>query len=196
MRGIEGMNGLLAIVLAIVLITRFVLPAVPALRPFASGAQRARLRESLATAAVLIVAVPLVWLLDTWMLRPAALGSLALPVLILALSALTVIAATLAPTLALARVLASASALGAALLATVAPQGALGAAAWAAVAGAAAWAALAGGAFALFTELFAALEERLDHDELPVALRGIAIALVSAGIFALALGGLDGLSRG
>ncbi|GMW08131.1 MAG: Rnf-Nqr domain containing protein [Gammaproteobacteria bacterium] len=59
-----------------------------------------------------------------------------------------------------------------------------------------AWSLLAGTGFLAVTVLFAGLRERLEAEEIPAALRGPAIALVTAGFFALALGGVGTLIRG
>ena len=53
--------------------------------------------------------------------------------------------------------------------------------------------AAAAAGFGLALLLFAALRERLDGDDVPAAFRGVPIALVSAGLMALAFMGFNGL---
>ena len=50
--------------------------------------------------------------------------------------------------------------------------------------------------FGLVTLLFAALRERIETDNIPVPLRGSAIALITAGIMSIAFLGFAGLGSG
>jgi Na+-translocating ferredoxin:NAD+ oxidoreductase subunit A len=52
----------------------------------------------------------------------------------------------------------------------------------------------AAGGFSLVMVLFAALRERLDHAPVPLPFRGVPVALISAGVLALAFMGFVGLT--
>lgn len=190
------MGDLAVALLGIVLVNQYALVRVPALRdevgepglnPGASGA----------LIIVLVASVALAWLIRAKLLQPLRLPELRFVVLVLATGAMTTLGAPLvgrvipavgrAVAAAPARLTFNAVALGAALLATRAPGS---------LAATVAWGVGTGGAFALLAACFAALRDRLDTGNVPRALQGGAIALVTAGIVCLGLGGLAGLVRG
>lgn len=193
------MTDLVATLLGVVLVNHFVLGRFPALWRPPAPATPARLRAGVALLPVigLVLAAAPAWLLQERVLPPAgaeALGFTAAAVMIV-LALWTVVAlagalrlrgaAALRPFLPLACF--NGVALGAA-------TGTLGPATsgWAAAATAAA----TGTLFAALLWTFGELRERLEAGDVPAAMRGAAIALVTAAIISLAFAGLEGAWRG
>jgi electron transport complex protein RnfA len=175
------MDQLAACVVAVVLVDGFLAPREP--DPASTGWRS----PPLSAALVLVLSVPLARLAETTLLAPATLLDLRLPLLVLATAAVgglctVVLGLTQAP-----RVLLDATLLAVALLATGRGAG---------LAGALAWAAGTGVSFVVCTVLFTELRERLELGEAPAPLRGAALLLVSAGLFAIGLGGLATVLRG
>jgi len=133
------------------------------------------LRSSLALAAGLPVAAVLAWALRHWVLAPLGLESLELVALclLLGLPALLPVRGRLG--LLLPHALLNCAVLGVALLAAgsaVTPSLAMGVA--------------AGAGYLLAAVVFAGLRERLDREWAPGAMRGLPLALLTAGLMSLA----------
>lgn len=162
-----------------------------------------RLREAsalpagLATLLALVPAAALTWAAATWLLQPLDFAALGL------LSALLAAIAMTPPATRLTRLAATVgmdtSTPGLAL--TAVNSGLINMALWVTgkhggLASALFWGAAAGIGFLVIMVLFAGLRERLEAEEVPRILRGPAIALVTAGFFSLALGGIGSIIRG
>ncbi len=193
------MADLIVILVGIVLANQFVLVRFPSIAPpVEPGCRRqASLAVLSATTLVLALAAALAWLAVAWLLEPAGLLELRLLVIILSVVG---VAAIVTPLLRRARqgvsrtadparslVMVNAAALAVALLATRESGTLLDTLAWATGTGL---------GFALLMQAFAELRARLDAGTTPAPFRGTAIALVSAGIVALAFSGLSGILRG
>jgi electron transport complex protein RnfA len=164
--------------LAIVLLDELLLG-----RSVAASGPRRRPRRAplLLTVAVLSIAAPLAMLAEDPLIARLGLEEVRLPLLVLAIAAVTAGAAALRRRTDPAAVLLDATLLGVALLASHRPRGAADAMTWAVATGA---------AFILFSSLFANLHTRLQATNAPGPLRGAALMLVSAGIFTLGFSGL------
>ena len=155
------------------------------------------MRPAIGAFVVLTLAAAVSYLLDRWLLQPLDLGYLRI------LGFILVIAATVQLTEFLLRridpvlhqalgiylplITTNCAVLGIALLNTRQSDSFLEALAYGVGAGL---------GFGLVMVLFAGLRERLELADVPVALRGSAIALVTAGILSMAFLGFAGLARG
>jgi electron transport complex protein RnfA len=192
------MASLFAIVTAVVIINHLVLARVPAIYPLPGTASRLHLPPAawLITTLVLAAAVAVAWAADVRLLRALGLRELRLIALVLAIVVATpagvLLAALLTPKRReiLARyqplITADCAMLGVALLVTRDNT---------TLAAAVAWAAATAIAFGAILGLFAELRARLEDADVPVRLRGVPIALVTAAIMSLAFSGLASVVR-
>jgi len=191
------MSDLLLLALGASLVNNVVLTHFLGLCPFVGASRRfeAAAGMALATLFVLTVASGASHVAWHWLLEPLGLGYLRTLVFILLIAALVqltelVIRAT-SPLLHellgvfLPLITTNCAVLGVALLSLERQHGLLESLLFGAAAG-------AGFALALLT--FAALRERLETGDLPAAFRGAPIALVTAGLMALAFMGFSGLA--
>ncbi len=188
------MTDLATLLIGLALANYFLL--VPRLAP-GRPKEATALPAALATALALAPAAVLCWGTGTLLLTPLGLPDLASLVAVGAAFLVAPVAArlvlrlpgagTVPPSALMALSGVNTSLLAAALLA----MGRLGT-----LTASLAWSLLAGTGFLAVTVLFAGLRERLEAEEIPAALRGPAIALVTAGFFALALGGVGTVIRG
>ncbi len=190
------LTDLIVILLGVVMVNSFVLPGCPALFAPAGrlGPDTALPRLAVVTPLVVGPASALAWSVRQAWLQPLQLAALQ-PLVIIALTALVVQLAGRVHDLAwrpvrpLPRALLTfnAVAAGLALEATMAPAG------WRAALALGTGIGLALGTLNL---CFAGLRERFEGADLPRPWRGVGIALVSAGILSLGLGGFAGIWRG
>jgi Na+-translocating ferredoxin:NAD+ oxidoreductase subunit A len=156
----------------------------------------ARLRRAVgvgtATAILLAVAPLVAWVLNSLLFAPFGLGFLRTPAYLLVVAglalALDALAARLAPSLArTAGFTVTSAAVVAAALGTIfiATRGSLGAG-QCLIAGAS-----AGAGYLVVLSLMATIQERLDIEQAPPALRGLPLHLVSAGLLAYAFMAFD-----
>jgi electron transport complex protein RnfA len=186
------------ILLGAVLANNFVLVRFLGLCPFfgATARMETAVGMSLATAFVLTVACALAALVDGQVLAPLGLGQLRLLALIVIIAATVQLTElTLRATspllyrmlgLFLPLITTNCAVLGVALLALSEGMG-FAEAAWYGFATAI--------GFSLVLVLFAGVRERLEESDVPRAFRGTPVALVSAGMMALAFMGFTGLGR-
>jgi electron transport complex protein RnfA len=189
---------ILLILVGAVLVNNFVLVKFLGLCPFMGVSRQldAAVGMALATGFVLTLAAGLSWALQHWLLEPLGIGDLRTPAFIL------VIAATVQFTelllhrqsprlyqvlgLYLPLITTNCAVLGVALLNVQAKHSLLESVLFG-------FGAAVG--FGLVLVLFAALRERLESAEVPSAFKGAPIALVTAGLMALAFAGFTGMDR-
>ncbi len=193
------MSDLLLIIIATVLVNNFVLVKFLGLCPFlgASTKPETALGMSLATTLVLTLASAFSYLIDTWLLVPFRLEYLRLISFILVIAGAVqfteILIRKTSPLLYqvlglyLPLITTNCAVLGVALL-NIRQSGSL--------LEALAYGIGAGLGFCLVMILFAGIRERLDAADVPVAFRGAAIALVTAGMMSMAFIGFTGLARG
>lgn len=192
------MSDLALIIVGTVLVNNFVLVRFLGLCPLLGASQRVETATgmSLATGFVLTLAAGASYLIDTWLLQPLDLGYLRI------LSFILVIAAAVQLTEFMVRysspllhqamgiylplITTNCAVLGVALLNTRQSDSLLEALTYGIG---------AGGGFGLVMVLFAAMRERLESADVPLAFRGPAIALVTAGLLSMAFLGFAGLAR-
>lgn len=192
------MADLIVILIGAVLVNHFVLVRFPSISPIIDpGSQReASLAMLSETTLVLVLSSALAWMAENWLLEPLGLPELRLLTVVLIVAGTAGVVTPLlrraGPALRSATdagpslVMINSAVIAAALLVT---RGSTN------LPGAVASAAGAGLGFTLLMLTFAELRERLEAAEVPIPLRGAAIALVSAGIMSLAFGGLTGILR-
>jgi electron transport complex protein RnfA len=180
---------ILLILVGAVLVNNFVLVKFLGLCPFMGVSRQldAAVGMALATGFVLTLAAGLSWALQHWLLEPLGIGDLRTPAFILVIAATVQFTELLlhrqSPRLYqvlgiyLPLITTNCAVLGVALL-NVQAFG-FGAAV----------------GFGLVLVLFAALRERLESAEVPAAFKGAPIALVTAGLMALAFAGFTGMDR-
>ena len=192
------MTDLLLILVGAVLVNNFVLVKFLGLCPFMGVSRQldAAVGMALATGFVLTLAAGLSWALQHWLLDPLGIGDLRTPAFIL------VIATTVQFTelllhrqsprlyqvlgLYLPLITTNCAVLGVALLNVQAKHSLLESVLFG-------FGAAVG--FGLVLVLFAALRERLESADVPAAFKGAPIALVTAGLMALAFSGFTGMDR-
>lgn len=189
------MSSLLLILLSAVLVCHYA-PAITSLRPFEeSEPLQAALGMAIASLATMILAAPLGYLIDSTLLARLDLGYLRTFAFILVVMIVAQVVG-----LALHRhgrwhplrqsfallMTAHCAVLGVALFAT-ARAGSFAAALL--------WGGLTGLAFGITLLMFTALHERLRHANVPLAFREAPVALITAGLMALAFMGFTGLIR-
>lgn len=190
------MTDLLLLALGASLVNNFVLTNFLGLCPFVGASRRfeAAAGMALATIFVLTLASGLSYLAWRWVLEPLGLEYLRILVFILLIAAVVqfteLLVRATSPLLHellgvfLPLITTNCAVLGVALLNLDRRHGLLESLVFGAAAGA---------GFGLALLAFAALRERLESSDLPVAFRGAPIALVTAGLMALAFMGLSGL---
>jgi electron transport complex protein RnfA len=190
------MTELLLLVIGASLVNNVVLTGFLGLCPFVGAGRRveAAAGMALATLFVLTLASGASWLAWHWLLEPLGLGYLRTLVFILLIAALVQFAEMLVRTTSpllhellgvfLPLITTNCAVLGVALLNLDRGHGLLESLVYGAAAGAGFGAALVA---------FAGLRERLEGADLPTAFRGAPIALVTAGLMALAFMGFTGL---
>ena len=190
------MTELLLLALGASLVNNFVLTNFLGLCPFVGVSRRfeAAAGMALATAFVLTIASGLSFTLWHWVLQPLGLEYLRTLVFILLIAGVVqfteLMMRATSPVLHqalgifLPLITTNCAVLGVALLNVDKQHGLLESLVYGAA---------AGGGFALALLLFAALRERLDTCDVPEAFRGAPIALVTAGLMALAFMGFAGL---
>lgn len=193
------MNSLFAILVGLAIANQFVLVRIPALSALAVDSGRLRLPVVAwpVTALVLTAGSAGAYLADAWLLRAIKLRELRLPALVVAVLASAPLAVFLVglgfpkrrEILGRCRsmVTANSAMLGAALVATSDPQS---------LAAAIAWGVGTAVGFCTVLGLFGDLGERLADADVPVPLKGVAIALVTGGIVSIAFSGLADIVRG
>jgi len=192
------MTELLLLAIGASLVNNVVLTGFLGLCPFVGAGRRieAAAGMALATLFVLTLASGASWLAWHWLLEPLGLGYLRTLVFILLIAALVQFAEMLVRTTSpllhellgvfLPLITTNCAVLGVALLNLDRGHGLLESLVYGASAGAGFGAALVA---------FAGLRERLEGADLPSAFRGAPIALVTAGLMALAFMGFTGLAR-
>lgn len=192
------MSELVLIVVGAALVNNFVLVQFLGLCPFLGASRKLEgaVGMGLATGLVLTTASGLSYLIERWLLEPLGLGYLRLLSFILIIGAAVQLTEMLIRRLSplLYRVLglyipliaSNCAVLGVALLNSGARRSFVAALFYGT--GAAI-------GFAFVLVLLAGLRERIDDTDIPVVLRGPAIALVSAGILSLAFLGFTGFAR-
>ncbi len=190
------MTDLLLLALGASLVNNFVLTNFLGLCPFVGASRRfeAAAGMALATIFVLTLASGLSYLAWRWVLEPLGLEYLRILVFILLIAAVVqfteLLVRATSPLLHellgvfLPLITTNCAVLGVALLNLDRRHGLLESLVFGAAAGA---------GFGLALLAFAALRERLESSDLPVAFRGAPIALVTAGLMALAFMGFSGL---
>ncbi len=192
------MSELLLILVATVLANNYVLAQFLGLCPFfgVSGQQDAALGMAFATAFVLTMAAAVSYLVEHWLLIPLGLGYLRTLSFILIIATLVqvtdIVMRRTSPVLTqalgiyLPLITTNCAVLGVALLNARASDSLLASIFYG-------FGTAVG--FGLVLWLFAALRDRCTESELPIALRGSAITLVTAGIMSMAFMGFTGLDR-